>query len=205
MSQTLPSASSPVWQQFLARWSPAVPDAVFAEARRLYDAFIVKLRPLLLLQQDKELGKFVMKPSDMNRVLQHNEEMARFILCASRGPMRDDASGKLLGLSVDDKGPISVETFERELQELEEQFAETHDRVQAAITECIQAFRELGAKHNLLATRLFDEINRRSLIEEQPKLKDNHEALQKELWCRVHVRAGPPDASSDAAAAGSDS
>lgn len=185
-----PSASSPEWQGLLASLSPAVPDAVYAEARRLYDAFIVKLRPLLWLDHDKELGKFVMKPSDMTLIHNRNSDVLRGSFCAMRGPMRDE-QGKLIGLSVDENGPISVETFERELQELEKKIDATLDRIQEAVTECIEAFKALGARNGLLATRLFMEINRRALIAEQPKLKENTEALAKEWWQRMHVRPKP--------------
>jgi hypothetical protein len=141
------------------------------------------------VQHNKDFGKYVLNPSQMTQVLKTGLEQTLQLYAGMRGPMYERATGKLLGLSVDADGPISEETFDKEVQDICKAHDAKIDAIQALVNECNAGMRQLAAQNGTTAQKLYWNINLYALLEDIPALRGKDAEIAAEFVRRLKQAA----------------
>lgn len=163
-------SASPSTSSAAAATATTISPAVYAQARKLYDGFVAKVRTHLHIpNSNKEFGRYILKPSQLSDVMnqQHLQELN--MLKMMRGPMVN-SDGELMALSMDGDGkPISIKQFTSEMVALHEQHNKQFKQFQADVTENIESTRALANQHGTTVVALYDEINKQETARQNQK------------------------------------
>jgi hypothetical protein len=163
IQEVIPSASGSASASAFASDALA-PTPGYAQARALYDDFVVKVGKLVRLSFVGQVGpvRHVLPPSQLSQMMWDEYQSKRQLLTMTIGPICT-AKGEVMALSKGADGkPVSVKQFEGELDELEAQYKKAADELQAAVTETNDAIVKLAEKHGTTARALYLELNKRA-------------------------------------------
>jgi hypothetical protein len=125
----------------------------------------------------------------MTEVLRTGLQHTLQLHAAMRGPLYDRATGKLMGVSMDADGPITVETFDKEVQDICKAHDAKIDAIQALVNECNAGMRQLAAQNGTTAQKLYWNINLRALLEDIPALRGKDAEIAAEFVRRLKQAA----------------